>query len=218
MTILNLCIVILLRPSQTNLLGYVPAYASFRDINRFVDLYIDNNQSIKSDRGQLNFVPLMIDCKATSPDHLMRSLAKLNQIKNEYLKQGYYLFYYGFNPRIPVVSQKTNKTEALAKEFLLSYLGFDIIGASYALMHGGGPTDKHPVKTIGVFNNSDFKYHSKSVGQYEYDRTKQRNFIAQNNVLDSISSKINKNPSTALNEFRKEKMPSNMSNYTNKKP
>ena len=191
--------------NQTNLLGYVPAYASFREINKFVDLYIENNQSIKSDLGQLNFVPLMIDCKATSPDHLMRSLAKLSQIKNEYLKEGYYLFYYGFNPRIPAVNQKNNKTDALAKEFLLSYLGFDVIGASYALMHGGGPTDKHPQKSIGVFEDTDFKYHLESVGQYDYDRTKQRNFLAQNTVFESISSKIPDKPSIAIDELQKRK-------------
>jgi len=191
--------------NQKNLLGYVPAYASFREINKFIDLYIDNNQSIKSDLGQLNFVPLMIDCKATSPDHLMRSLAKLSQIKNEYLKQGFYLFYYGFNPRIPVVNQKKNMSETLAKEFLLSYLGFDVIGASYALMHGGGPTDKNPFKATGVFKDTDFKYHMETVGQYDYDRTKQRNFLNQNNILKNISSQIKDTPNAAINELQKRK-------------
>ena len=53
--------------NQKNLLGYVPAYVSFRNINKFVDLYLENKQSIESEMGQLNFVPLMIDCKATYP-------------------------------------------------------------------------------------------------------------------------------------------------------
>jgi hypothetical protein len=189
---------------QSNLLGYVPAYSSFREISKFVDLYIDNNQSIKSDQGQLNFVPLMIDCKATSPDHLMRSLAKLSQIKNEYIKEGFYLFYYGFNPRIPVVNRKKNN-ETLAKEFLLSYLGFDVIGGSYALMHGGGPTDKSPEKSVGIFSDVDFKYHLETVKPYDYDRTKQRNFLKQNTILNGISSKLSRSPKAPLEELQKRK-------------
>ncbi len=191
--------------NQANLLGYVPAYTSFRGLNRFIELYIDNCKSIKSDQGKLNFVPLMIDCKATSPDQLMRSLAKLNQIKNEYLKEGFYLFFYGFNPRIPSVSQKKKNEEVLAKEFLLSYLGFDIIGASYAKMHGGGPIDKHPVKAAGVFQETDFKYHLEMVGQFDYDRTKQRNFINQNEFFGKLSTQVKDNPNVAIDELQKRK-------------
>ena len=147
----------------------------------------------------------------------MQSLAKLNQIKNEYLKEGFYLFYYGFNPRIPAVTQKRNADGALAKEFLLTYFGFDIIGASYAMMHGGDPVDKHPVKATGVFQQSDFKYHMEILGQYDYDRTKQRNFLNQNDFLKNVPTQIKSKPKFAIEELQKKRRLMIMSSHINDK-
>lgn len=185
----------------SNLLGYVPAYTSFRDLEKFIKLYSDNNLSIKSHLGKLNFVPLMIDLKNSSPDNFMRSLSKLHSLKKQYLKEGYYLFYYGFSPRAPSASQK--RKETLAKEFLLSYLGFDVIGASFAQFFGGGGPSK--TNAAGVFEPKDYKYHLEIFEKKEFDKVKQRNYTSQTNYLKSVSKNLIDNSSAAINELKKRK-------------
>ncbi len=186
---------------MSNLLGYVPAYISFRDLGKFINLYTDNNLSIKSHLGKLNFVPLMVDLKNSSPDSFMRSLSKLHSLKKEYLKEGYYLFYYGFSPRAPSANQK--RKETLAKEFLLSYLGFDVVGGSFAQFQGGGGASK--TNMAGVFESTDYKYHLETLEQNDYDRVKQRNYTRQTNYLKSVSENLTNNSSAAIDELKKRK-------------
>lgn len=186
----------------SNLLGYVPAYSSFRELENFIKLYTDNNLSIKSHIGDLNFVPLMVDLKNSSPDNFMRSLSKLNSLKKQYLNEGYYLFYYGFSPRSPSVSQ--NRNETLAKEFLLAYLGFDVVGASFALINSGGGGST--TNTAPNFEETDFKYHLKILdNKKEHDRAKPHNFTRQTKFLNGVSEKLLTDSSAAINELRKRK-------------
>ena len=187
----------------SNLLGYVPAYTSFRDLDKFIKLYTDNDLSIKSHFGKLNFVPLMVDFKNSSPDNYMRSLAKLCNLKKQYLEEGYYLFYYGFSPRNSRVSQKRNIDETLAKDFLLSYLGFDVIGASFAqFKKGGAPSE---TTAAGVFDATDFKYRLQVLDTKEYNRVKPRNYTKQTNYLKTISENLGNDSSGAIKELTKRK-------------
>ncbi len=188
--------------TTSNLLGYVPAYISFRELENFVKLYANNNLSIKSHIGNLNFVPLMIDLKNSSPDSFMRSLSKLHSLKKQYLKEGYYLFYYGFSPRAPSVNQKRNET--LAKEFLLAYLGFDVIGASFAMINQGGGSSA--TNTAPNFDPTDFKYHLKVLdNKKERDRVKPHNYTRQTKYLRDVSEKLPIDSSAAINELKKRK-------------
>jgi hypothetical protein len=190
--------------NTSNLLGYVPAYISFRELETFIKIYTDNTLSIKSPIGKLNFVPLMIDFKNSSPDNYMRSISKLSSLKNQYLDEGYYLFYYGFSPRSSNVSQKRNINETLAKEFLLSYLGFDIIGASFAQIgKRGGGTDQNENKATGVFDTNDFKYHLEFLNTKDYKKAKPNNYTKQNNYLKTISDNLVHDSSRAIAELKK---------------
>ncbi|MCK4796980.1 MAG: hypothetical protein KAT05_06335 [Spirochaetes bacterium] len=191
--------------SNSNLLGYVPAYTSFRELDKFIEIYTDNSLSVKSHLGKLNFVPLMIDFKEKSPDSYMRSLAKLNQLKKQYLDEGYYLFYYGFSPRTPALSQKRNVNETLAKEFLLSYLGFDVIGASFARFNGGGGGSPDQIKSTGIFETTDYKYHLTTLNKKDYDRAKPRNFTTQTDYFNTVSENLSSDPSFATTELKNRK-------------
>lgn len=186
---------------RSNLLGYVPAYGSYRELRNFIKLYVDNDVSIKSPEGKLNFVPLLIDLKNSSPDSSMRQIAELRQIKMEYLKEGYYLFYYGFSPRTPSVSKKKN--ESLAKEFLLSFVGFDIIGGSFAMNNPGGPQPNSPKSTAGIFDTSDYNYHLKNIQPSEQDTIKPKNLEKQSNYLYDISNQMKKDREVPVKELKK---------------
>lgn len=186
----------------SNLLGYVPAYVSFRNLEQYINLYSDNNLSINSHIGELNFIPLMIDFKAYSPDSLKRSLDKLLKLKRQYLNEGFYLFYYGFNPRTPSVSEKRDQYESLAKDFLLAYLGFDIVGGSYAQLQGGG-SGTTGTRTAGIFDSNDYKYHLNTISAKEYNIIKPTNFSSQTQYLHKVSNKLVENPEFAINELKK---------------
>ena len=183
-----------------NILGYVPAYVSHRDLDKFVKFYLDNNQSIKSPEGKLNYVPLLIDCKNSLPDSNKRSLAKLRQLKAQYLKEGYYLFYYGFSLGTPRVSMKT--PNALSREFLLAFLGFDVMGGSHARFKGGGGSDTLD-KRAGRFDSSDFNYHLKTVPSSVYKRVKPQNFTEQTRYLNTLSSAMKKDREIVTKELVK---------------
>ena len=62
----------------------------------------------------------------------------MRQLKLKYLDEGFYLSYYGFGLGTPRVSEKKQINTTLAKEFLLSFLGFDIIGGSHTRIKPGG--------------------------------------------------------------------------------
>jgi hypothetical protein len=189
--------------NTSNLLGYVPAYTSFRDLNKFIEIYTDNALSVKSHLGKLNFVPLTIDFKEKSPDNYMRTLAKLNILKTQYLEEGYYLYYYAFSPRTPSVSEKRNVNEKLAKDFLLPYLGFDVVGASFARFRGMGGGHFEGQKAAGVFNSDDYKYHLTLLDKKDYDRVKMNNYTSQTKHFNNISENLINDSSSATNELKK---------------
>ncbi len=43
------------------------------------------------------------------------------------------------------------------------------------------------------------------VGQFDYDRTKQRNFINQNEFFGKLSTQVKDNPNVAIDELQKRK-------------
>lgn len=187
----------------SNILGYIPSYVSHRDLDGFIRLYTDSGSSIETPLGKLNYVPLMVDLKNSLPDKFKRSLAKLRQLKVAYLKEGYYLSYYGFGVGTPRVSQKRNIEQTLAKEFLLSFLGFDIVGGSHARIAGGGGGNPSDEKSTGVFNSDDFNYHLTRVSSKLYPRIKPQNFAAQTDYLLSLNQRMSKERTVAQSELER---------------
>ncbi|OPY37364.1 MAG: hypothetical protein A4E35_01279 [Methanoregula sp. PtaU1.Bin051] len=188
---------------RTNLLGYVPAYVSHRELENFIRLYLDTASTINTPVGTLNYVPLLIDCKNSLPDKFKRSLAKLRQLKLKYLDEGTYLSYYGFSLGTPRVSEKKQINTTLAKEFLLSFLGFDIIGGSHTRIKPGGGGNAFDEKAAGVFARDDFSYHLRRLPKREYDRTKPSNFADQTEYLSGLSRNMQTNRELAKNELHR---------------
>lgn len=186
----------------TNLLGYVPAYVSHRELENFIRLYLDTASTVSTPLGTLNYVPLLIDCKNSLPDKFKRSLAKLRQLKLKYLEEGIYLSYYGFGLGTPRVSEKKQINTTLAREFLLSFLGFDIIGGSHTRIKGGGGGNSFDEKAAGIFARDDFSYHLQRVGRRDYDRVKPTNFADQTEYLSGLSKSMQTNRDLAKSELR----------------
>ena len=164
-------------------------------------MYLDTASTINTPVGTLNYVPLLIDCKNSLPDKFKRSLAKLRQLKLKYLDEGTYLSYYGFSLGTPRVSEKKQINTTLAKEFLLSFLGFDIIGGSrpqIKAMGGGNAADE---KATGVFARDDFSYHLQRLSKRDYDRAKPTNFANQTEYLSGLSRNMQTNRELAKNEL-----------------
>lgn len=191
----------------TNILGYVPAQVSHRSVEKFIKLYLDIGFTIKTPVGKKNFIPLLIDCKNSTPDRFKRTLAKLRRLKLKYLKEGYYLFYYGFSLGCPRVGGKKNiRTKIVAKDFLLSFLGFDIIGASHARTHvGGGGGKSNEEKVVGKFDLGDFNYHLARVQRKKSEEVRKGNLSIQTEYLDSLSRKLKGNREIVTKELKKRK-------------
>jgi len=180
---------------SNNIFGYVPLYVSYRDIKKFLDFYANKfNLSVYYNGGSYNAIPIMIDFKRTLPDKFKRSVAYLYELKNEYIKDGFYPIYYAANVGMPRFSPK--KTTALAKEFMLSFLGFDIIGASHAVKIPENP-----------------KFGSSRPKPMSFDQ-KSFNYIFDNNPVskyfkDTIKSEIFKTQTTYLNKIHDETLNDN---------
>jgi len=189
----------------TNLLGYVPAFVSHRELEKFIQLYLDTASTVSTPAGSLNYVPLLIDCKNSLPDKFKRSLAKLRQLKLKYLEEGFYLSYYGFSLGTPRVSEKKQINTTLAREFLLSFLGFDIIGGAHTRIKAGGGGNSFDEKAAGIFARDDFSYHLRRLPKREYDRVKPENFADQTAYLSGLSRDMQTNRELAKSELKSRK-------------
>jgi len=186
-----------------NLFGYIPAYIRYREIEKFIDFYSGKSFGTVNDNGTLyNAIPLFIDFKRSSPDSFMRSVAMLHRLKRKYLNEGYYPIYYAANVSRPRTSDK--KLKALAKEFMLSFLGFDIIGASQAVpprQGGGGPA------TYMDFEMESFSYiRTENKGNtHRTDQSKANIFHTQTTYLNGIHENTSRDGKYLVNELEKRK-------------
>jgi hypothetical protein len=187
---------------STNLLGYVPAYISHRSIEDFIKIYLNSNCKIQTSSGSMNLVPLLIDCKNSNPETFKRTLVKLRRLKLDYLKEGYYLFYYGFSLGMPRIGGKTKKPKTLAKDFLLSFLGFDILGNSRAIARKVGGGTQTEEKVVGKFSLNDFNYHSTKVLRTVAQKMKPENLSVQSDYLADLSTKLKSDREIALKELK----------------
>ena len=171
-----------------NLLGYIPAYISYNDLEKYVNFYSGKakEQVILEGGEKLNAIPLMIDFKRANPDGYMRSIAKLLELKRKYITEGYYPIYYAYNVSRPRMSK--NKRIDIAKEFLLSFLGFDIIGASNAVLPGGGGsnTNKRVDFDLGKFV---YGYTNQNISSYNSNKLKASIYGEQSRYLGSVHEK-----------------------------
>jgi len=187
-----------------NLFGYVPAFVRYGEIEEFINFYSGKSLgTVSGDDTDYNAVPLFIDLKRSSPDNFMRSIAMLHRLKKKYIKEGYYLIYYAANASRPRMS--TKRQNVLAKEFMLSFLGFDIIGASQAV----GPIEG---KRGGMGSYIDFKLDSFSyirtkekVNTRMIDQIKAKIFYTQTSYLNQIHENTANNEKYLINEFNKRK-------------
>lgn len=191
--------------TSKNLFGYVPAYVKYGEIEKFINFYSGKSLGSVNENGtKYNAIPLLIDLKRASPDSFMRSIAMLHKLKTKYMKEGYYPIYYAANVSRPRTSDK--KQRALAKEFMLSFLGFDIIGATQAVppREGGGGG--------GLGNFIDFELDSFSYVKtgnkgfaYKTDKTKAEIFYTQTSYLNQVHKNTLGDRKYLENEFKQRK-------------
>lgn len=143
----------------------------------------------------------MVDFKRRNPDALKRQLAMLLRLKNRYLNEGFYLFYYAMNVGRPRLSEK--KKSALALDFLTTLIGFDVVGSSHTSIPQSkryGYTRK-PVE----FSIDDFCYHiiEQKTDQNTYEKIRANNYQKQSEFLRNTTLQLQRNPSTLQAEIEK---------------
>lgn len=198
---------------KENILGYVPAYSWYKNIEDLVKFYVDKIGSTSYGPEKFTYVPLLIDYKSSNVDRFRRSTAILNEMKRKYLKEGTYLLYYAFSVATPrlirhknnVVKNTVTFEKTLAKEFLLSFLGFDIIGSAHAkqLYDKQKAVPAEP-KKVGEFKDSDFFYYPSKNKEFPLVQ-KIRNMEMQNNYLSELSNTVSKDGELPRKELRKRK-------------
>lgn len=190
--------------SSKNLFGYIPSYVNYRYIADFLKFYSDRFKLTIRDSGSLyNAIPVMIDFKRSLPDKFKRSVAFLLKLKMEYIKEGFYPIYYAANVGMPRISIK--KQRSLAKEFMLSFLGFDIIGASQAVPATNGFGHSVPSSSID-FDQQSFNYVSNDMpDKYNRDIKKSEIFKIQTSYLNRIHDKALSNEHYPGQELAKRK-------------
>lgn len=191
--------------TSKNLFGYVPAYVKYGEIEKFINFYSGKLLGTVNENGtKFNAIPLLIDLKRSSPDSFMRSIAMLHRLKSKYMTEGYYPIYYAANVSRPRTSDKKQKT--LAKEFMLSFLGFDIIGASQAVPPRDGRGGGGPGNFI-QFELDSFSYVKTANKGYAYktDKSKAETFYTQTSYLNQIHKNTLLDRKYLDNEFKKRK-------------
>ncbi len=205
--------------NKRNILGYVPAFSWYRDIEKLVEFYSDKLGSKAYGTGNYTYVPLLIDYKSCNVDRFKRATIALNELKKKYMEGGYYLMYYGLGistPRMGIKKQVNTNIkeykETLAKEFLLSFLGFDIIGSSHAKpTYPRSRAIPPEPKRVGEFSKADFFYYpTKEMRLPQVQKV--RNLEAQNEYLDTLSTGLIREREMPIDELRKRK---DASDYVN---
>ncbi|MCL4356601.1 MAG: hypothetical protein M1460_01875 [Candidatus Thermoplasmatota archaeon] len=191
--------------TSKNLFGYVPAYVKYGEIDKFINFYSGKSLgTVNENETKYNAIPLLIDLKRSAPDSFMRSIAMLHQLKIKYMAEGYYPIYYAANVSRPRTSDKKQRT--LAKEFMLAFLGFDIIGASHAVHpkegKGGGGEGNFFDFDLGTF--SYIKTGNKG-NTYKTDKSKAEIFSTQTSYLNLIHNNTLTDTKYLENEFNKRK-------------
>lgn len=196
---------------KKNIMGYIPAYSWYKDIEKLVEFYINSGIGSTTKGQGYNLIPLMVDYKGCNVDRFKLATSVLHEVKEKYLKEKVYLLYYAFSvgtPRLSKKSQKitveTKKAEkVLAKDFLLSFLGFDIIGSNYARQTNHKAKWHLPLpKEVGEFKQEDFFYHPTEDKRLQSEQ-KIKNLMNQNRYLNDISVKFNKDSELPLKEMQK---------------
>ncbi|MEM0135775.1 MAG: hypothetical protein QXU18_11240 [Thermoplasmatales archaeon] len=189
---------------KKNLLGYVPAFVNYNALENYVNFYAGkNNGEVIAEGGErMNAIPLMIDFKRSNPDSYKRSVAKLRNLKLKYINEGFYPIYYAYNVSRPRMSK--NKRTDIAKEFLLSFLGFDIIGATNAMLprRGGGRKNKRVDFKIDSFT---YYYTGDDVSSRRADQLKASIYGIQSNYLGHIHEKVKENKEYVKKEMESRK-------------
>jgi hypothetical protein len=185
--------------STENIFGYLPVYARYSEFKSYFDFYSGKKLGkVRRSDETYNAIPLLIDFKRANPDGYKRSVAYLLQMKKEYMKEGYYPIYYAANVSRPRIGKNTSI--AIAKEFLLSFVGFDIIGASQAVPphKGGGGEGKKIRFDLERFN---YSYTGERESGYKGDKTKSAIFENQTKYLHEIHEKTLINPKYVIEEL-----------------
>ena len=186
-----------------NLLGYVPAFVSHNEMEKYIEFYSGKTKgSVEVEgEGKLNAIPLMVDFKRANPDGHKRSVVRLRDLKLAYIKEGFYPIYYAYNVSRPRMSKNANRQ--IAKEFLLSFLGFDIIGASNAVLQGGGGNSNKKVEFD--LENFAYKYQNQSISNYKSTTLRASIYRVQSEYLGNIHQKAIDNNKYVIEELKKRK-------------
>lgn len=174
-----------------NIFCYIPAYIQYNKLDDFMKFYSGKDLgTVHHSGGTYNAIPLYIDFKRSNPDTFKRSVAMLHKLKDRYMQEGFYPIYYAANVSKPRLSNK--KTTAIAKEFMLSFLGFDIIGAALAFQPREGAIGYTPTNKYIDFDLSTFNYFYKDETNIRYreaNNKKAQIFSTQTDYLAGIKDK-----------------------------
>lgn len=183
-----------------NVFGYIPAYVHYNEMEKYLNFYSKKaSLNVRKNGTILNGIPLMVDMKRSNPDNYRRTLAKLLDLKLKFISDGFYPIYYAYSVGRPRLSK--TKASEIAKDFLLSFLGFDIIGASHAIIPpeklGGGPS------RLLKFDLRSFKYLRSDVDySYKADKAKAEVFHKQSQYLGRFHEGMAKDDNYVKNELR----------------
>ena len=174
-----------------NIFCYIPAYINYKQLEDFIKFYSGKNLgTVVHSGGEFNAIPLYVDFKRSNPDTFKRSVAMLYRLKQKYMKEGFYPIYYAANISKPRLSNK--KITTIAREFMLSFLGFDIIGASLAFQPREGPVGYTPTNKYIDFDLSNFNYFYKDESDMNYkeaNNKKAQVLSTQTDYLSKIQDK-----------------------------
>jgi len=182
-----------------NIFCYLPVYIDYKKIRDFLNFYSDKDLgTVYHSGGTYNAIPVYADFKRSNPDAFKRSVAILQKLKKEFIKEGFYPIYYAANISRPRLSDK--KHNVIAKEFMLSFLGFDIIGTSMAYQprEGNGYPQNNKYLNFDLNTFNYFYKNNDKIKKKEADINKAQVLDAQTNYLNNTMTKSS--PTNELNK------------------
>ncbi|WP_287961436.1 hypothetical protein [Acidiplasma sp.] len=178
-----------------NIFCYVPAYVKYKDLDQFLRFYSEKNLGTVNGGGQsYNAIPLYIDFKRSNPDAFKRTIAMLFKLKKQYMKDGFYPVLYAANVSRPRILNTGSRV--IAREFLLAFLGFDIIGSSLAFNPRAskmGYTHDNKLLEFSM-ETFEYSYNNKNINKKSYkDKNKSEIYSRQSSFLGGLNGEQTKN-------------------------
>ena len=80
--------------NTNNIFCYIPVYIDYKKIRDFLNFYSGKDLgTVYHSGGTYNAIPVYVDFKRSNPDAFKRSVAMLQKLKKEFIKEGFYPIY-----------------------------------------------------------------------------------------------------------------------------